>query len=914
MFRSGNSIFRTVVPVFILLTVLCVAGTASAETHYKLDNGMEVVLRENHSAPLAASIIFVKSGSKFESQYENGITHFLEHLLFDGTTHLGRLELDQSVRDLGGYINAFTRKELTAYLCLLPSQYVEYGLAVQADMLFCSTIPEDELAKERKVVIEEINSGADYPGAAAEKFYTAKAFAGTPYARPVLGYAPFIENIPRAALIDYWRRNYVPAKMSMLVVGDFQTDSMKAMIQRVFGGIKNPTDMTTEQADLIFNATIEGQNRFDTVAAVPSTYIDFSFNAPKIDHADFFAVDLLTQYLTMDEISPLWLALKGGAEPLASEVSIGLVPREEFSRVEVSIISEVAENRDRIVDTVLHVLKTLSTYQVDADAIEGLKVSARCEEIYNSEKLHYYGFLIAPLVAAGGWDFIGKYGDNLQAVTWDQCQQAAGRWFDDSAYVVTVVRPAGETEIAFTPETGGVDEIVAYFDSTEFPTHDLGKECDFTYPATDEVSFEIEDRAEYHQETLENGLTVIIKSSPDSRVFALNIIGKGRSVHESSGQAGITDLVNRCIEKGTTTRDAETLARDLAKIGAEVTLTDNPWIPFDDHYTTRRFSFMKFATIDEFAEEGFNLFSEMVLQPAFDPIQMEKVRGQMMGMLGRNAGSPSKVSRNLFYATLFEGKAYAEPVMGSPRSIGTITADDLKAHHAYIYAPENMILSIATSRTVEQVMGWVKDRFGSLSAGDREHKRAAPPAPVSGVKAAHQELDKEQIWVRLGGALPASAAQDYTSIAIASSILSNRLALNLREKQGLAYSVGAGYQFDRDFGWYYSSIGTSPETYQQAVDGIILEIEKLKLDDPTVAEIAKARNQIWGRLMRSKLMRVNQAYYQAVDIYLGRGLGYDQKLLDGLQTVTVASIRRACSLYFRTDDYVLATAGKKPGN
>jgi len=148
-------------------------------------------------------------------------------------------------------------------------------------------------------------------------------------------------------------------------------------------------------------------------------------------------------------------------------------------------------------------------------------------------------------------------------------------------------------------------------------------------------------------------------------------------------------------------------------------------------------------------------------------------------------------------------------------------------------------------------------------------------------------------------------------LSIATSILNRRLYLNLREKQGLAYSVGAGSTYDRDFGWMYCVMGTSHENYQKALDGIILEIDKLKLDGPTHEEINTARNQIWGSLGRARLSRVNQAYWLAVNDYLGREIGHDQTYLTALGDVTPDAVRRVTARYFNTDAYVLASAGKR---
>ncbi|HKK20486.1 MAG TPA: pitrilysin family protein, partial [candidate division Zixibacteria bacterium] len=377
--------------VFIFAALLIPSSPKAADSLYTLNNGMKVILKENHGSPMIASVIFVKSGSKYESQYENGITHFLEHLLFDGTTHMDREQLDESIRNLGGYINAFTRKDLTAYLVLMPRQYIDYGLAVQADMLFNSTIPDSELPKERRVVIEEINRDADAPGAPAEDFFTSKAYAGTDYGRPVLGYRAFIQNIPREAIIDYWKRYYEPSNMTALVIGDFDTPQMKLIIDSTLGSIMPPADSTAsiEQAkpdDAGETDALTGQNLYDTVANVKSTYIDFSFSAPKYSDSDYLAMDLLSQYLNMSGVSPLAAALTGGADPLASEASVSLVTHAGFSRLEVNVVTDKSDKADTIVSTILNEIESLDTHVADKESIEGIKTSVKAQDIYTAEK------------------------------------------------------------------------------------------------------------------------------------------------------------------------------------------------------------------------------------------------------------------------------------------------------------------------------------------------------------------------------------------------------------------------------------------------------------------------------------------------------------------------------------------------
>ncbi|MEA3297584.1 MAG: insulinase family protein, partial [candidate division Zixibacteria bacterium] len=539
--------------------------------------------------------------------------------------------------------------------------------------------------------------------------------------------------------------------------------------------------------------------------------------------------------------------------------------------------------------------------------------TVKCDDIYYSEKLHFYSFIIAPLMMSAGWDFVQHYPERLQQVSWDQCRDAAREWLSQPNYVVTVVKPVGKSgKVGFKPEDMTADDVIAHFDTAVFTDYDISQGIELTYPETDSIGFELIGNAQYYREVLPNGLTVIIKSSPDSRVFAMNVLGKNRTACEPPGKEGITDFVNHCIERGTATRSSKELSRDLSRIGANVSLYDNPWIPMDDRYTTRRFSFMKFETIEEYAEKGFYLFTEMLCYPSFDSQEVAGVRRSLLATLGRNTTSPRKTARNLFFENLFEGHNYSRPISGTLASVTSITPADLHKYHSRFYSPENMILCIGTSRSAETVMQWINRSLGRMTAAGFTAPEITPPESVSKIRTVHNDLESEQISMYLGGILPGANDDDAVAIKVATSILSSRLYLNLREKQGLAYSIGAGSVFDRDFGWTYSVISTASENYQQALDGILLEIEKLKLDGPTRSEIVSACNQLWGSLIRAKLSRINQAYYLSVDEYLGRPLGYDQKYLSELSQVTTNSVRRVMTSYFSTDRYILTSAGRKP--
>jgi len=919
---GGPEVTRATV-LLLTLTLLTASSAlqARAASVDTLENGLEVIYVENHASPLAASVVYVRSGSRYESVYENGITHFLEHLLFDGTVHMSREELDNSIQRLGGYINAFTTKDLTAYLVVLPQEYLGYGLAVQADMLFNSTFPEHELEKERKVVIEEINRSADSPGAPAEAFFDACAFAGSGYARPVLGYRGFIENLPRRAVVDYWKTHYTPERMTVLLIGDFETSQMAERVAAAFGTIAVPPDTTARNPLAIHRRLAEGKQRpgrlngavrHDTVGAVMSTYVGFSFEAPKVDDRDYVPFDVLARYLNADGISPLKRALESGGRPLAREISVSLATMPDFSRLNVEALLPDAEAADTVIALVLTQLEAMAETGPDSTALEGVKTSVRCEAIFNLERLHYLGFMVAPQVMAGGWNFVEDYPGRVVAVNGYQCRAAAGRWLAEPNYVVTVMKPVDSTQTPYTPLTMPAEQIITYFDTARIAEHDLSVGYPILFPVIDSIVPQWDDPAVYRREVLSNGLTVVVRSSEGNATFGATLLGRNRTMREPDGQTGITDFVNRCLEKGTRSRPAQVLAQDLAAIGAELTLYDNPWIPYDDRYTTRSYSFVKLQAIDDYAEDGLMLLADVVNNPAFDSAAAEIVRADMLAALQRNARSPQKTASDLFYATLFGDGPFARPIMGTAESISGITRQDLQKYHELYYAPDNTVLALSTRRDTSEVMDWVRTFFGYRSPGGIDSSGVPGTKLMMAVETATRPFDAQQAALYAGGRLPGAAAAETTDLEIAAEILSDRLYKNLRERQGLAYSTGATATFDRSVGWYYTYIACSSENYPAARNGLELQTDKLAFDGPTAEEVRRAANQIWGQMMRAKMTRVNQAYYQAVDEFLGFAPGRDRLLVEQLGAATADEVRQAASQYFRPALWVIAAAGNVP--
>jgi len=414
----------------------------------------------------------------------------------------------------------------------------------------------------------------------------------------------------------------------------------------------------------------------------------------------------------------------------------------------------------------------------------------------------------------------------------------------------------------------------------------------------------------YTHQVFDNGLTVIIKHNPDSRVFAIDILGKNRALHEYPDKAGITDLMHRMLKKGSEEKNAEQIQEALDDIGAKFSANDNPYIPYDDRYTWRAFSFIRFETIDEYAEDGVKILHEIVTQPSFPESELAEVKNKVMGILGMNSSSTYKNCRNLYYDEIFKNHPLSTEVLGGHRSVGMITTDDLRQFHARYYAPGNLIMTVVSNHEPKKVLKWLKKRFGKLPAQKTATGDFPKVTARTGVTDVNALMVKEQVYIYLGNLLPGINSEDAMALRLATTILSSRLRLNLREKQGLAYSVGAGIRFLKDFGWYTCSMGTGYENYEIARDGILDEIRKLSTEPLPDEELEKTKNSLWGSMLMRNLSCINQAYNMAYYEYVGAGYDYDETYREKLEMVTAEQVRQVAAKYFDTDNYVQAYVGK----
>ena len=213
--------------LLVLLAVFICAGCAFAADFnvYKLDNGQTVVIQEVKSNPIVTIDTWIKTGSINENDENNGVSHFLEHLFFKGSTNHAPGEFDKILETKGAITNAATSKDFTHYYVTIPSKDFDLALEMHSDMLLHPLVPRKELEKERKVVIEEIMKDANSPNTLVYDNLVNMLYSDHPYKRKVIGKADIISSIHRDEIMGYYNKYYNPSNMVTVIVGDVDANS-----------------------------------------------------------------------------------------------------------------------------------------------------------------------------------------------------------------------------------------------------------------------------------------------------------------------------------------------------------------------------------------------------------------------------------------------------------------------------------------------------------------------------------------------------------------------------------------------------------------------------------------------------------------------------------------------------------------
>jgi zinc protease len=420
-------LFRLLVSLFFLPLSIQLAEAAQVQ-EVVLDNGLKILLLEDHKSPAVTFQVWYRVGGRNEKDGKSGLAHFLEHMMFKGTPTTKPEEYSRIIAKNGGRSNAFTSSDVTVYFATMSREKIAIELELEADRMANALLGDTYFEPEKKVIQEERRLRTeDNPASALSEVASAVAFTIHPYRRPVVGWMQDILNLTRQDLVDFYKLYYAPNNAYIVVVGDFSSEEILAKIKAAFGKIPRgaePPEVRAEEPEQ------RGERRVNFKKEAELPFHLLFYHAPNLKSPDSFALDLLSVVLAGGRSSRLYHELVyqkrlvrgvdadyGGMsiDPMGFSISAQLLPGIEPANVEREI--------DRQLEKVKSGLISERELQKAKNQVEAAFVFAQDSIFGQAMKIGSYE-------AAGGWRQMDNYLDGIRKVTREDIRRVAKQYLD----------------------------------------------------------------------------------------------------------------------------------------------------------------------------------------------------------------------------------------------------------------------------------------------------------------------------------------------------------------------------------------------------------------------------------------------------------------------------------------------------
>jgi zinc protease len=420
--------------------------------HTRLRNGLEVRLKEIHTAPLVSLWLWYRVGSRNERPGITGISHVVEHMQFKGTPRFPGGKLDKAISRDGGYWNAMTWLDWTAYYETMPAGSIDLALRLEADRMSHSTFRADEFESERTVVISERQGEENEPSFRLAEEMQAAAFRVHPYGHEVIGHMADLQTMTRDDVYNHYRAHYVPGNAVLAVAGDFETRPMLARIRELFGRL--PSGQRRADPPIPVEPPQRGEKRVVVEGPGETAFLNLAYHIPVAVHEDFIPLSVLDSALAGASSLNLF---GGGISNKTSRLYRALVERELAASVAGGLVATVDPyvysidatiRPDRKPEQALEAfdgeVARLLDHPISAQEVAKAIKQARALFAYGSESITNQGFWLGYSEMFGDYSWFESYLDRLSRVTPADVHAVAQKYLIPSNRVVGIYRPTPE--------------------------------------------------------------------------------------------------------------------------------------------------------------------------------------------------------------------------------------------------------------------------------------------------------------------------------------------------------------------------------------------------------------------------------------------------------------------------------------
>ena len=432
---------KTIITILIFLFCKPLSGQNKIEfEEYTLDNGLQVILNQDNSSPIAVINICYHVGGKNEIEGRKGFAHLFEHLMFDGSANVKRGEFDKYIYSAGGDNNAFTNEDITNYYDILPSHQLELGLWLESDRMYKFAIGEISLTTQQSVVIEEKKQSYDNrPYGTLYENMAALAYKVHPYKVTTIGYAEDIQAATLNDVKDFFETFYVPNNATLVIVGDIDIEETKRIVEKYFGNIpRGKQDIIRQFPAEPKRTEQETKTVYDKIGL---DGLFMAYHIPEATHKDIYALDLLSDILSRGESSRLYERMVY-TEQVAIDLFAGMDSQEDPGLFQFHVISSGMMPVEELEKVIYEEIEKIQTDGINETELEKVKNQYESSFISQLESLYRRAVLLAQYkVIQKDANLINTELEKYLSVTTDDIQNVAKKYLNKDNSVVLYYKP-----------------------------------------------------------------------------------------------------------------------------------------------------------------------------------------------------------------------------------------------------------------------------------------------------------------------------------------------------------------------------------------------------------------------------------------------------------------------------------------
>jgi len=873
---------------------------------YTLPNGLTVITHEDHRLPLVAVDLWYHVGPLNERPGRTGFAHLFEHMMFEGSEHVGEKSHIRIVQSAGGTsVNGTTDFDRTNYFETMPSNQLELALWLESDRMgfLMEGLNRDLLTNQRDVVRNERRQGEGRPYyVAQEEMFHLLFPKGHPYYGVVIDSHEDIESARIADVRDFHQQFYTPNNASVAVAGDFDPARLKDLLTKYFGPIPSGPSVPPVTA---VTPPITTQKRSAVSDTVQLPQLTVAWLTPAAFTPDSYSVGAALFAFGGSKASRLDEALVYKAQT-AQSVTCYSMPLKLTGITTCTITAKPGIKLEDLEATFWAELAKLQKDGPTANEVASSKALDLTEKISGLQRLGGFGGVADTLDRynqyTGDPGFLPKDVAMTEAVTIAGAKAAAQKYLGKDAAVVVYCVPGKKVlgDVQRSPADTDADVKLVNPYTPEFEAAQQWRKNKPEPGPTPAMHLPTP-----QQFTLANRLTVLVVEDHALPVLAAEVVSRAGAANDPASKSGLATLTAEVMSDGTQSRDQKRLSDDEERIGTHVTagaMMDSAAVSID--------------MLSSYTADGMNLLADVAQHPGFRADDFDRRRKQRLVRIGQETDNVQTMASRVGPEIVFGDSPYGRSEHGTAGSVSSITSADISAFYASNFGPSDSALVFCGDITRAQAEALARQYFGKWSgapAPAAEVSAVPPPQPTHVVIVDKPGAPQSALEV-FGIGVPANSP-DEDPLTVMNYTLGgsfgSRINMNLREAHGYTYGASSGFTEYANGGLFSAGGLVRTDVTAPAAQELMKEIRAFPAKPSTPEELAAAREASIRSLPgRFETMSVVAHAVEGIFLY-HRALDFYAKLPAKYEAITPADVARAAQQYLHPDQLVIVAAGDR---